>query len=146
MGQRQCIKCTSSLERIVIQDVEIDRCPQCGGIWLDAGEIEALNERRKADVNASLEDAIVRLSKHDSGGPAVVPSGEQVVETHRCPACEGKLTNVNFAGTTIELCNGCHGVFVDKGELQRAMELVDSNEATTIMALAGSVTTSGSIG
>ena len=25
-------------------DVIIDRCPECGGIWLDAGEIEAIKQ------------------------------------------------------------------------------------------------------
>ncbi len=145
---RQCIKCSGSQESIVIFGVEIDRCPKCGGLWLDGGEIKQLNEQRNARADdKTLEEAIARLAKRDSpGGTPVVQSGEQVVKSTPCPACSGKLTAVLFAGSTIEQCNACHGVFLDKGELQKAMELVDSNEATTIMALAGSVTTSGSIG
>lgn len=145
---RKCIKCSCPQESIDIFGVAIDRCPKCGGLWLDGGEIEQLNEQRNARRDdAGLEEAIARLAKRDSGGPTpVVPSGEQVVRSTPCPACSGKLTSVLFAGSTIEQCNACHGLFLDKGELHKAMELVGSNEATTIMALAGSVTTSGSIG
>jgi len=25
-------------------DIIIDRCPECGGVWLDAGEIEAIKQ------------------------------------------------------------------------------------------------------
>jgi Zn-finger nucleic acid-binding protein len=27
------------------QDVEIDHCPRCGGVWLDRGELDQLIER-----------------------------------------------------------------------------------------------------
>ncbi len=149
MGQvRQCIKCSCPQESIDVFGVAIDRCPKCGGLWLDGGEIDQLNEQRHArGDDASLEEAIARLAKrHSRGGTPVMRSGEQVVASTPCPACSGKLTAVAFAGSTIEQCNACHGVFLDKGELEKAMELVDSSEATTIMALAGSVSTSGSIG
>ena len=61
-------------------------------------------------------------------------------------ACAGKLAVVSFSESTIVLCGACDGVFLDKGELQRAMELVGSDEATTIVALASSVSTAGTIG
>lgn len=126
--------------------VEIDRCPKCGGIWLDGGEIKELVARRRSPAgDAQLEAAIDQLSRAQPlGGTRPMVVGDAI---HRpCPACAGKLTNVYFAQTQIEHCNKCQGVFLDRGELARAMQLVDSNEATTIMALAASVTTSGTIG
>jgi len=145
-GQRTCIKCNTPQEPIVIVGVEIDRCPNCGGIWLDGGEIKELIARRSSpDGDAQLEAAIDRLSKaRPLGGAPPMVAGDAVHKA--CPACSGKLTIAHFAQTQIEHCNACQGVFLDRGELARAMKLVDSNEATTIMALAASVTTSGTIG
>ena len=30
-------------------EILIDRCPQCNGVWLDAGEIEAIKEAAQAE-------------------------------------------------------------------------------------------------
>ncbi len=144
-GQRTCIKCNSPQEPIVILGVEIDRCINCGGLWLDAGELKELVARRPAPgSDEQLEAKIAQLSRvRPTGGAA--PSDVDVVN-RACPACRGKLIIATFGDASIEQCNACYGVFVDRGELAKAMKLVNSGEATTIMALAGSVTTSGSIG
>jgi len=38
----KCPKCGSSLEEESHNNVMIDRCTECKGIWLDAGELELL--------------------------------------------------------------------------------------------------------
>jgi Transcription factor zinc-finger len=38
----RCPKCGRKLEETVYQNVRIERCTGCGGVWLDPGEIEAL--------------------------------------------------------------------------------------------------------
>lgn len=40
-----CPVCTIELVVIEKQDIEIDYCPQCRGVWLDRGELEKLIER-----------------------------------------------------------------------------------------------------
>ncbi len=44
----KCPKCGGDLEEIKFEDVEIDKCKGCKGIYLDAGEIELLLDGRKA--------------------------------------------------------------------------------------------------
>jgi Zn-finger nucleic acid-binding protein len=144
VGQRTCIKCNSPQEPIIILGVEIDRCVSCGGIWLDGGEIKQLVEQRTPGSDARLEATIAQLAKASPTGGAPPPSTADIVNV-ACPACGGKLTIAWFGDTSIEQCNRCDGIFVERGELAKAMKLVDSNEATTIMALAKSVTTSGQI-
>lgn len=34
-----------------------------------------------------------------------------------CPKCEGKLVESDFEGVKIDVCNQCHGVWLDAGEL-----------------------------
>jgi predicted Zn-ribbon and HTH transcriptional regulator len=40
----KCPKCGHDLEEINYQDVMIDRCPDCKGMWLDHDEIELLGK------------------------------------------------------------------------------------------------------
>ena len=40
----KCSKCGSDLEEINNQNVMIDRCNECKGIWLDAGELDLLTK------------------------------------------------------------------------------------------------------
>jgi len=37
-----CPKCDGALVEITFEDVQIDRCNKCSGVWLDAGELERL--------------------------------------------------------------------------------------------------------
>jgi len=37
-----CPKCGNDLIEINFRKVQIDRCPECSGIWLDEGELETL--------------------------------------------------------------------------------------------------------
>lgn len=34
-----------------------------------------------------------------------------------CPKCDGKLVESDFQGIKIDVCNKCHGVWLDAGEL-----------------------------
>jgi hypothetical protein len=39
---RSCPKCPGKLEAYTFEGWALDRCHQCGGIWLDRGELEAI--------------------------------------------------------------------------------------------------------
>ena len=41
----QCPKCEGHLIETTVEDVKIDRCSNCMGVWLDAGELEQLTKR-----------------------------------------------------------------------------------------------------
>lgn len=41
----QCPRCDGKLAEITLEDVKVDRCNSCQGIWLDAGELESLTKR-----------------------------------------------------------------------------------------------------
>lgn len=43
----QCPKCQIMMREREKGDVIIDICPQCRGVWLDAGELEKLSEREQ---------------------------------------------------------------------------------------------------
>ena len=78
-GKRKCPKCEGitmlrhffSAQR----HVEVDECPQCGGYWLDAGELalirqeyESEQERKKAVDRYFAEVAASQLASMRAGG------------------------------------------------------------------------------
>jgi ribosomal protein L37AE/L43A len=39
-----------------------------------------------------------------------------------CPKCEGNLVESDFNGIKIDVCNKCHGVWLDAGELAQVTQ------------------------
>lgn len=39
-----------------------------------------------------------------------------------CPKCEGNLVESDFHGIKIDVCNKCHGVWLDAGELAQVTQ------------------------
>lgn len=37
-----CPNCNESMSAVIRQEIEIDMCPTCRGVWLDRGELEKL--------------------------------------------------------------------------------------------------------
>ena len=38
----RCPKCGMELVEVSFQDIRVDRCSSCSGVWLDTGELEAV--------------------------------------------------------------------------------------------------------
>ena len=45
-----CPVCAVPLTMSTRQNVEIDYCPQCRGVWLDRGELDKIIERSAAEL------------------------------------------------------------------------------------------------
>jgi len=59
----KCPKDGYDLESRDYHGVQIERCPQCGGIWLDAGELEAIqsHEDHTGLLGRIVNDVLVTL-------------------------------------------------------------------------------------
>lgn len=42
-----CPKCGAQLDQVELYAIPIERCPDCQGIFLDAGELELIMDREK---------------------------------------------------------------------------------------------------
>ena len=51
--------------------------------------------------------------------------------TLTCPKCQGEMRQYERNGVTVDQCNDCRGIFLDRGELER---LVDSESRWTEQA------------
>ena len=90
-----CPNCTANLsEGMGAKGTVIDACAACGGVWLDKGEFEAYaNEKRLAEkLNAATPSA------------------------RRCPRCLQAMRAAVVGSTSLDFCDKCSGLWLDKGE------------------------------
>jgi uncharacterized protein len=125
-----CMKCTSVLDKARIEDVEVDLCPTCGGLWLDHGEIDRLGKKMGSEI-----DRLRKLLAPRAGEAPPVPSDVTTV----CPACTAKVREVKLGPVTIDICTKCKGVFLDRGELDAALKVLKDQKTTLgqLIATAG---------
>ena len=102
-----CPVCKNAMITLELAEVEIDYCTNCGGIWLDAGELELLlGEREKSEQ--LLDSFKINLAYKEN--------------RRKCPICLKKMQKI-IVGTSaplllIDKCPRGDGLWFDKGELQ----------------------------
>jgi len=45
LSSMKCPRCDGSLQETKFEELMIDICDQCGGVWLDSGELEQLTRK-----------------------------------------------------------------------------------------------------
>jgi len=84
------------------------------------GEKIRLLERAKEDIyfaakdHELIEKLRARLRK--------VEAADQGKQTLLCPKCPGRLQTYSFLGFLLDRCQGCGGVWLDKGELDGILQ------------------------
>ena len=118
-----CPVCKEPMVVLELEQIEIDYCISCGGIWLDAGELELLLEteqERARLLNLLIEDSSVKE------------------KSYHCPICRKKMNKV-FVGEErkilIDKCKRNHGLWLDKGELEQVIQLSSQNSESKIINL-----------
>jgi Zn-finger nucleic acid-binding protein len=118
-----CVTCNEPMVVLELQEVEIDHCLACGGIWLDAGEIELLlGGSPDTDLFLALPG-----EAHDRQ-----PS------KRKCPICLKKMTVSTLGSSdkvTIDRCPRNHGLWFDRGELETVLMIFDSDKHGAIREL-----------
>ncbi len=105
-----CPVCDTPLIILELNNVEIDHCTKCQGIWLDGGELEILLES-SSHKNELLTSFIV--------------DEKNVEKKFKCPICRKKMDKVlcgKEENILIDKCRLHHGVWFDKGELEQLLE------------------------
>jgi len=116
-----CVKCTSVLDRATFEGLEVDLCPECGGLWLDRGEITRAARLPEGELTR------LRSLLNDTAGQPGAPSDSLLP----CPACLGRLSEVLLGNVHVDYCAACHGIFLDRGELEAAVKAVRARDGKT---------------
>ncbi len=104
--------------------VELDRCPACGGVWADRGELESVRAKVEADYDMG------RLTPPEDFDFAFSRDIQGRFGTIRCPRCGATMDTKEYAywsQVLVDVCpKGC-GVWLDADEL-RAIEVFFARE------------------
>jgi Zn-finger nucleic acid-binding protein len=104
-----CPRCKIELKPEDYQGIEVDRCPQCQGMWLDYGELDQLEDKvfDKDELKGTLVYGAFKSDLH-------------------CPKCGKIMTGFRYRANNLELdlCEEGHGTWLDGGEEKRVLELM----------------------
>lgn len=118
-----CPVCNEPLIVLELEQVEVDYCANCSGVWLDAGELELLLETDE-DRNR-----LINLFKE---------VGEVKEKSYDCPICgkQMKKFEIGEKGKVIvDKCKKNHGIWFDKGELKKVVEFGSENKESKVIHL-----------
>ena len=118
-----CSVCNQPLIILELNQVEVDYCTSCHGVWLDEGELEILLQ--KPEEKNKLFDSFVIDKK----------SKEEPV---KCPICFKKMDKIlcgNEKKIIIDKCSRQHGLWFNKGELESVVEMGSLDKQNKIVTL-----------
>jgi len=107
------------------EGVTIDRCPHCGGVWLDAGELEAIQKTQDSDFRSVPDDAMDFVT----GALGMAKANSE--KTLSCIKCEDDLVKREYSFTSqvmIDNCPNGHGMWLDKDELARLEKFYEEEQ------------------
>ena len=119
-----CPACKVDMFVLEFQLIEIDHCPECGGVWLDSGELELMGQRAgalRADLLAALEQE--RGERPNGRGK------------RKCPVCSRALVEVRTDSDppiTVDRCPSVHGLWFDCGELGAVVQAAGADEGNVL--------------
>jgi Zn-finger nucleic acid-binding protein len=119
-----CPVCKNAMITLELEEVEIDYCTSCDGIWLDTGELELLlGEPEKA---RHLLDSF----KVDSNCTE---------KPRKCPICDKKMEKIIVGSSEpvllIDKCRRSDGLWFDKGELNDIIDRAELDKDNKIQKL-----------
>ncbi len=108
-----CSVCKKELKSAILNNVEINYCPQCLGLWFEENELrwakdEKDEDLRWLDVDLWENEKKFKISK----------------DNKICPVCRMPLYEVNYGSSNIkvDVCNLCHGIWLDRGEFKKIID------------------------
>ena len=118
-----CPVCKEPMVVLELEQVEIDYCLECSGIWLDAGELELLLE------SGAAKDEVL---------DSFISDNETKEKRISCPICLRKMVKVlcgKDKKVLIDKCRRNDGLWFDKNELYQILDLGGLGKDNKILKL-----------
>jgi Zn-finger nucleic acid-binding protein len=109
-------------------DVEVDLCQTCGGVWLDAGELQRIQDLVENDYSSALKEVPDDVAK------AYALAREQYADALCCPCCNEPLEKIEYgfcSQIVIDVCSRCRGTWLQRDELKSLEIFFERSQAET---------------
>lgn len=109
--------------------LEIDSCPECYGLWFDREELKLIFQSPTLSRQILEEGASERLLSPERD------VGRTNVE-RTCPVCPDQPLFASKLGDTwIDYCLACHGIWLDRSELEQLVGAYQKGERGNLVIL-----------
>jgi len=110
-----CPRCKIPMTTHLLQNVPIDECSRCKGIWFDKDELRKCKDRTDPDLNWMDFE----LWKHKD-------RFHLTARAFPCPRCNISMVKIEYDQTGVEIdhCPQCKGIWLDKGEFPKIIEIL----------------------
>jgi Zn-finger nucleic acid-binding protein len=147
---RKCPRCDdfvlSQVKFLGATDIVLEHCQNCGGFWLDGGELNLIDRELTKimpvsghgfadfvnNVHVPYWSKRLRRPSSETDFQVVVeplPGAEHLRATsHRCPACGANLDRYRIHGMEFEGCPKCQGAWLEKDELRKLKNTVNDGQ------------------
>ncbi len=105
----KCPACSNLMIVVEHENIELDYCMDCSGVWFDAGELELLLERMQLEGSSLSLDGILTS-----------PEAESAEKKRKCPICRQKMKKATVGHepeVLIDACSWGDGLWFDSGEV-----------------------------
>ncbi|MFH2009786.1 MAG: zf-TFIIB domain-containing protein [bacterium] len=103
-----CPKCKVEMSAHTVVGIEVDKCPDCEGIYFDQGELDQLLTQGAPEGTDNPEYSAI--------------SDQKDMELGTCPRCDQEMEPyLGPRNLRLDRCNDCNAVFLDQGELSELL-------------------------
>ncbi len=115
-----CPRCKQDMIVVEHQQIELDYCTNCEGVWFDAGELALLLDCLRLAGPELVISSIINL-------PAVGSSGKPL----KCPICRQGMKEVAIGqpDINIDVCLQEDGLWFDGGEVYQLLKQLAEKSA-----------------
>ena len=152
---RNCIRCPeTTMQKVAFMtdsDIILDYCGDCGGMWLDKGELKRIDAYIKSFNKYAVESEFVKFLNHAHGSSwhKIVThpdygTGTSIADklpnhqdrqkpkkvkatNHPCAECGVMMNEVTFHGATVDQCPSCHSFWFAKTKFKQTVEKFDDD-------------------
>lgn len=110
-----CPVCRVPISRVPYEGVKVFNCGQCGGNWLTNLQVEHILATREVQMPAAVQEKMAALAEESNSAKALL-----------CISCSCTMKKEGFRfwpELQLDHCPKCHGVWFDRGELEKAQIL-----------------------
>ena len=104
-SSKKCPECRAQFHILHIDNVEIDCCKNCEGLWFDPRELQMV-----MNTPNDITDEFLHAGK----------------SKYNCPVCKNKMRKRSFLfpeRLVVDVCPYDHGVYFEKGELEQVFKI-----------------------
>jgi Zn-finger nucleic acid-binding protein len=121
------VKCPACSEPMIVVEhnqIELDYCTNCQGVWFDSEELDLLLESMNLESLNLFLNNIINF-----------PAAKSLEKKRRCPICNQKMKKTTIGQQPeilIDVCQEGHGLWFDSGEVgQLITQLLDKPSDAT---------------